>query len=81
MTFKELKVKESWLNKGAGTWNKGDQPDSGGDALVSPWYQYNIFEAIGKEDSKSEGDEDGTFAARLDGYHQHRILYFKQLDN
>jgi hypothetical protein len=45
---------------------------------VSPWYQHNINQY---DTGMDDGDDDNTFSQRLDGYHQHRILFFKQLDN
>ena len=72
------KGNDSWLNKGSRMWTQSDHAESGSAALVSPWYQYNI---LSDKPSKDDGDEDGTFDPRLDGYHQQRILYFKQLNN
>ncbi len=72
------KANDSWLNKGAKHWNADDRADNGNGARVSPWYQHNIKNY---DDTKDDGDEDNTFSQRLDGYHAHRILYFKQLDN
>jgi len=47
---------------------------------VSPWYQHNIKRY---DDQKDEADlgPDGNDISRSTGYHDHRILFFKQLDN
>ncbi|MDD4020026.1 MAG: hypothetical protein PHV28_19025, partial [Kiritimatiellae bacterium] len=47
---------------------------------VSPWYQHNIKRY---DDQKNEADlgPDGNDISRSTGYHDHRILFFKQLDN
>lgn len=67
----------NYLGKGQRTWYQQD----GNNTLnrVSPWYQYNV----NKYDDKLEAfDADPSITGnRLDGYHEHRILYFKQLDN
>lgn len=50
---------------------------------VSPWYQYNNNQYDTTRDETSMGGEgkDNSVPARYDGYHDHRILFFKQLDN
>jgi hypothetical protein len=60
--------------------NTFDQKDwyTVGNSSVSPWYQYNLNRY---DTSREEGEEDGTFPQRLDGFHETKILYFKQLDN
>ena len=67
----------NYLGKGQRTWYQQD----GNNTLnrVSPWYQYNV----NKYDDKLESfDADPSITgSRLDGYHEHRILYFKQLGN
>ncbi len=47
---------------------------------VSPWYQHNNNRY---DDQKDEADlgPDGNDVSRSVGYHDHRILFFKQLDN
>jgi hypothetical protein len=76
--YKKGTGNDSWLNQGSRMWTQSDHAESGSAARVSPWYQYNI---LSDKPSKDDGDEDGTFDPRLDGYHQQRILYFKQLNN
>ena len=66
------KAIDDWLGKGGIEWY------ASGNNYVSPWYQYNINRY---DDKKDEDSTDDTFGQRLDGYHQHRILFFKQLDN
>jgi hypothetical protein len=72
------KGNNGWWKKGERMWTQTDRADSGSAARVSPWYQYNI---LSDKPTKDDGDEDGTFDPRWDGYHQHRILFFKQLNN
>ncbi len=50
---------------------------------VSPWYQHNNNQYDTSRDESSMGSDgdDDSVPARYDGYHDHRILFFKQLDN
>jgi len=50
---------------------------------VSPWYQHNNNQYDTSRDETSMGSDgdDNSVPARYDGYHDHRILFFKQLDN
>ena len=68
-------------------WYFGDKSVDSGGPLVSPWYQHNINKYDDNKDDDS-GDEtifnnrpNEPTNKRLNGYHEHRILYFKQLDN
>jgi hypothetical protein len=65
------KTADSWLNKGSAYWYSTNK-------RMSPWYQVNIKKY---DDDREPYDTDSSISQRFDGYHQHKILYFKQLDN
>jgi hypothetical protein len=70
------KESDGWLNKGSATWfNYLNR--------ISPWYQVNLKYYNDDYDQDRNGDPtfSGNSRARFDGFHEHRILFFKQLDN
>jgi len=68
-------------NKANNTWRKGNWYTD--IRRVSPWYQHNNNQYDTSRDESSMGSDgdDDSVPARYDGYHDHRILFFKQLDN
>lgn len=62
------KENDSWLRKNWYTTNK----------RVSPWYQVNKRKY---DEDKEAFDQDDIITDRFDSFHQHKVLYFKQLDN
>jgi len=76
---------ESASDSSLGTWNRQGQREWFSDqnyGRVSPWYQHNKNQYDDDKDEASRGSAgtDDVIENRLDGYHQHRILFFKQLD-
>jgi autotransporter-associated beta strand protein len=75
------KENDNWTGKGTKKWYSKIN-------RVSPWYQHNKqANNGGKYDDSRDEQSDGSEAnddlidgERLDGYHPHRILFFKQLD-
>ncbi|HNX35100.1 MAG TPA: hypothetical protein PKM57_10760 [Kiritimatiellia bacterium] len=75
------KENDNWTAKGTKKWYSKIN-------RVSPWYQHNKkANNGGKYDDSRDEQSDGSEAnddlidgERLDGYHPHRILFFKQLD-
>ncbi len=75
------KENDNWTGKGTKKWYSKIN-------RVSPWYQHNNkANNGGKYDDSRDEQSDGSEAnddlidgQRLDGYHPHRILFFKQLD-
>ena len=45
---------------------------------MSPWYQVNNNKY---DDQREANEDDPSISGRSQGYHEHRILFFKQLDN
>ena len=70
--FQYDKENDTWYKKGQKAWYKSDTGNNY--HRVSPWYQYDV------DGSKDEMSTDGG-AIRYDGYHEMRVLYFKQLNN
>ena len=71
--FQYDKENDSWWKKGQKAWYKSDNGDNY--HRVSPWYQYEVDGAGRSETSTDSG------SARYDGFHEMRVLYFKQLNN
>lgn len=67
------KESDSWLYKNNSHWFSLLK-------RVSPWYQVNNKKYNTDLEENNVGG-DPSITRRLDGYHQHRILYFKQLKN
>lgn len=63
------------------SWTKGSPTWYNTLNRISPWYQANIKAYNEQHEASRTSDPSFGSQSRLDGYHEHRILYFKQLDN
>jgi hypothetical protein len=76
------KANDTWTGKGSRTWyQKSNGALSKTLRRVTPWYQVQLKQYDDSVTADQEDPRPQSESNRTDGYHDFKILYFKQLDN